>query len=1053
VRKSIPRASWLYRTAASCALAMTLLLWGAQTGHGRTIVVSVNGQDAGAGTAASPWRTLARANAAVQPGDTVLVHGGTYHEQITPARPGLRDAPIVYLAAPGEYVVVDGTTDNLIVVYVGNYTVLEGFTIRSQAAPLITGVNDNWVNLVGDNITMRRCRVIADGDPRITYWQLNQVSRGVLVYGRYVTIEHCFVRGQQMGVELGGSAPRFFTMQYDTLLSHGASNLVIGSPFGAEKVDTTMQRNLIEYCVMDTSWEEDNIQFEGNYVDPSIPCNRGTIIRHCTFGHAAENCVDMKGCMYVVLDNNMLYSSEGDNDGLKDGGDDVGGTGINLGARESTRYVVVRRNAIWDNHTGATMYDGYRFYNNVFLNNRRSYRGPNGTDPSLEFAGVTAWTMPNYNRCFINNIVGDQPNSGVLFWKMDYGAKFSINNNLYFETGSRPKFYHRVSGNIVTTTGVDDWKAILASYSGYSFIGGKDQASIEADPRFINVPAFPTDYDPSWNFQIQSNSPCVDAGTPVTFAREGETESTTLIVDDPYFFTDGYGITGGDSIRIGGSAAVQILSIDYENKTVEISEPRTWSAGDGVHLSYNGLAPDIGLAESGTEVINLPASPQPVAPGDAATGLSANVTLRWSRVSSATTYGVQVSQSASFSSPVVSRLGLTDTSFVVQGLVSSTQYYWRVRSTNGSGSSNWSAARTFTTGVSLPSLTPPSPSSPVNGASGLSTNLSLTWLSVLQATSYQLQVSTLNTFSSTVLDRSGLTTPSFGLDGLRGNTTYFWRVRALNDSSTSNWSGIMSFSTFTFPSSFAGNALSNPNFDNGTSGWSFSTNGVGAFSIGAPGFHKETTAKVYVSEAGSSTLLSQSGIVLSPDSTYRLRFAACSSSGDDLEVFLRKQGSSSTSYGVDAYHIDLSPAWNVYSIDFKPSGFASPVNDARLIFGFSRYGAPGDIYSIDYVKLAPINGTNPPPPDEFPLDYVFQENYPNPFNPATTLRYGIPSTVHVIIKVFNVLGQEVLTAVDGWQDAGMYEVRLDMHKYASGMYLCVFRAGEYLQTRKIMLAK
>jgi len=61
--------------------------------------------------------------------------------------------------------------------------------------------------------------------------------------------------------------------------------------------------------------------------------------------------------------------------------------------------------------------------------------------------------------------------------------------------------------------------------------------------------------------------------------------------------------------------------------------------------------------------------------------------------------------------------------------------------------------------------------------------------------------------------------------------------------------------------------------------------------------------------------------------------------------------------------------------------------------------------------------------------------------------------VHVTIKVYNLIGQEVTTLVDGFQEAGVYDVRLDMSRFASGMYLCMFRAGEYKQTRKIMYVK
>lgn len=1020
----------------------------------RTIVVSPLGNDINIGTAQQPYETLAKANAVVQPGDTVLVRGGTYHETLSPARQGTPGAQIVYLAAPGETVVIDGLPNELILSWIGSYTTIEGFNFKSQAYFNVPNSRDYWVNLYGSHINMRRCRLVADGDPAYNQWTLKAVSRGVAVSGQFVTIENCFIRGHQLGVELTGGTPRFYTMRYDTILSVGASNIVITSPNDGRTIDSTMQGNLIEYCVLDTSWEEDNIQFEPCYVDHSKLCNRGTIIRRCRLGNAAENAVDLKGAMQILLDENLIYSSQGDNDGLMDGGDDVGGAGINMGYGDVSRYVILRRNVLWDNHTGAFMYDGYHYYGNIFLNNRRSYRGPNGDYAGNDFAGVTTWTMPGYRRAFVNNIVGDQPNKGVFYWLMDYGAKFYVNSNMYFETGGQPKFYHRVSGNILTTVGLTDWRSILTSYSGYAYLGGKDEKSIEANPQFVNVPPFPVGYDPSWNFSLRPGSPGINAGQSVTFAIQGETESTTLLVDDPWFFCDGYGTAEGDSLRIGNTAPVQIRSIDYGTGLIELAEPRTWSPGEGVHIAYGGSAPDIGAVEiAGQVVVNPPGVPQLLAPVDGAGNLAGDVMLSWSRIQDAATYAVQVSISSAFASPVVSSLGRTDTAFLVQGLLGGTGYFWRVRSSNNNGVSAWSLPRSFSTALSGTAISPPSPSSPVNGASGVSTNPSVSWFALPGAISYRVQVATNGAFTALLLDLPDLTTTSVLLDGLKSGTTYYWRVNAAGATSTSGWSDVAIFTTFTFPETFSQNAVTNAIFDNGTAGWSFYTNGSGAFSVGAPGFRKATAGKVFVSRGGTNIQLYQTGIVLSPDSTYRLRFAASSSSGNDMDVSLRKHVAPYTSYGVESYRVDLTPLWKIYSIDFKPENFSTAVNDVRLALTFDKYAAAGDVYSIDYVKLTPIDALHPPPPDDVPADYYLEGNYPNPFNSATTIRYGLPADVHVIIKIYNLLGQEVLTLVDGIQLAGVYEVRLDMHRYSSGMYLCVFQGGDYRQTRKLMYVK
>lgn len=62
---------------------------------------------------------------------------------------------------------------------------------------------------------------------------------------------------------------------------------------------------------------------------------------------------------------------------------------------------------------------------------------------------------------------------------------------------------------------------------------------------------------------------------------------------------------------------------------------------------------------------------------------------------------------------------------------------------------------------------------------------------------------------------------------------------------------------------------------------------------------------------------------------------------------------------------------------------------------------------------------------------VLHPNYPNPFNPSTTLRYSIPAGAHVVLKAYSVLGQEFATLVDAWQPAGMHQIVFDAGR--SGM--------------------
>jgi hypothetical protein len=93
-----------------------------------------------------------------------------------------------------------------------------------------------------------------------------------------------------------------------------------------------------------------------------------------------------------------------------------------------------------------------------------------------------------------------------------------------------------------------------------------------------------------------------------------------------------------------------------------------------------------------------------------------------------------------------------------------------------------------------------------------------------------------------------------------------------------------------------------------------------------------------------------------------------------------------------------------------------------------------------------------------PSVFELSQNYPNPFNPATVIRYSLSRRSSVEIIVFNLLGQEVKTLESGLQSAGVYETTWDGtnrtgEKVASGIYFYRIKAGENVETRKMLLLK
>ncbi len=90
---------------------------------------------------------------------------------------------------------------------------------------------------------------------------------------------------------------------------------------------------------------------------------------------------------------------------------------------------------------------------------------------------------------------------------------------------------------------------------------------------------------------------------------------------------------------------------------------------------------------------------------------------------------------------------------------------------------------------------------------------------------------------------------------------------------------------------------------------------------------------------------------------------------------------------------------------------------------------------------------------EIPKSFVLEQNYPNPFNPLTTIKFSLPKKCHVILKVYNNLGEEVTSLVSGVLLAGNYQYILRAENLASGIYFYRLTAGDFVQKRKMLLLK
>jgi hypothetical protein len=199
------------------------------------------------------------------------------------------------------------------------------------------------------------------------------------------------------------------------------------------------------------------------------------------------------------------------------------------------------------------------------------------------------------------------------------------------------------------------------------------------------------------------------------------------------------------------------------------------------------------------------------------------------------------------------------------------------------------------------------------------------------------------------------------------------------------------------------------------------------------------------------------GIELIGGAAYRLNFRARSTSGHDLGVRLFKHTSPYTEYAPGVTDFDLTPAWQEFSLSFTPPASIGNVADARLMLWMSAFADAGEEYFFDDIMLEEViplpslatGVVSELPPPSFALG----QNFPNPFNPETSIPFSLGSRQHVRIVVYDVLGREMARPVDGPREAGSHAVRFMATGLASGLYIYRLETAGHVLTRKMVLLK
>jgi hypothetical protein len=111
----------------------------------------------------------------------------------------------------------------------------------------------------------------------------------------------------------------------------------------------------------------------------------------------------------------------------------------------------------------------------------------------------------------------------------------------------------------------------------------------------------------------------------------------------------------------------------------------------------------------------------------------------------------------------------------------------------------------------------------------------------------------------------------------------------------------------------------------------------------------------------------------------------------------------------------------------------------------------GQGYDIGAFEYQFPTGIGDPLSDEQPHVFILYQNYPNPLNPTTHIKYSIPKRTYVRLKVFDILGKEITTLVDEEKAGGEHEVMFDIGDLSSGIYFYRLEAGSFVRTKKMIL--
>lgn len=471
----------------------------------------------------------------------------------------------------------------------------------------------------------------------------------------------------------------------------------------------------------------------------------------------------------------------------------------------------------------------------------------------------------------------------------------------------------------------------------------------------------------------------------------------------------------------------------------------------------------------------LPA-PSLVTPLVGAVDVNLTPSLTWNSIAGATQYWLQVSPDSLFLTLIVNDSGITTTGYQLSQLEYQKQYHWKVSGKNGSGTGTWSSTWTFRTIVPVPVV--PTSALPQDGAGEVALNPRLTWNPVANVTAYRVQVALDSLFASVIVDDSTLSTASLQLPILINNTTYYWHVRAKNSTGTSEYSNAARFTTESQlvvdkeAIDFGNVAIGRSKTDS----IKVTNNGIKSVSI----LNISQTSPLFSVIPQSATIEPDQSLTVTIEFTPTEKTTYTGMTSLSITKAAAVETVTTKGSGIRPPKIKRTPAgvtllvaptgvcqdsFRVYNegdqelfisnahttnpkISILPTSGLVASNDSITFFvtaiatksvsdsGFIILVNNSDLMMDSAVIKITLVGGMQDRGTTGPEKFALHNNYPNPFNPTTTIDYQLPVESKVVLEVYNMLGQVVATLVNETVQAGYRSVVWTATNVPSGIYYC-----------------